>query len=83
MNWLREIPLAGWLCIGFILIIFVVTNLTLVNALIRRNRPNQNQARKPDKINPSFTSPWQAEDRQFDELSHWADELRRREHKDK
>lgn len=73
---LSDLPFTAWLCIGFIVILLIVTNLSLVNSFIHRNRakPGQNSGPTFDKM--SFTDQWRDEDRQYQDLAQQAEKLR-------
>jgi hypothetical protein len=73
-----NLPPAAWLFLGLVLVIFIVSNVSLLVALTRRNRSIQKR-KPPQVMRPSFTRPWQEEDERLSELSQKVKELQARE----
>jgi hypothetical protein len=76
-----DLPLGAWIFLGVVLLIFVVSNISLLAALAQKNHPKHKH--KPQKTPlPSFTRPWKEEDDHFAELSRKVKELKEQERKD-
>jgi hypothetical protein len=63
----------AWITIGCIAGMLVILNIGLLGALLRRG--HKNSQRSPANFKPSFREPWQAEERNMQELSKLVNEL--------
>ncbi|WP_322792216.1 hypothetical protein [Bellilinea sp.] len=65
---MNDIPIAGWIALGIIAILLLVTNLSLIS-LLRRKGSNQSDASILSETMKTLNNPWEKEDRPLRELS--------------
>lgn len=65
---MNEIPVAGWIAIGIIAILFLITNISLIS-LLRKKGSNQSNASILSETMKTLNNPWEKEDRPLRELS--------------
>lgn len=65
---MNDIPVAGWIAIGIIAILFLITNISLIS-LLRKKDSNQSDASILSETMKTLNNPWEKEDRPLRELS--------------
>lgn len=65
---MNDIPVAGWIAIGVIAVLFLITNISLVS-LLRKKGSNQSDASILSETMKTLNNPWEKEDRPLRELS--------------
>ncbi len=65
---MNEISLTGWIAIGIITFLLLVTNLSLIS-LLRKKDTDQNGASILTETMKALKNPWEKEDRPLRELS--------------
>lgn len=65
---MNEIPVAGWIAIGIIAILFLITNISLIS-LLRKKGSNQSNTSILSETMKTLNNPWEKEDRPLRELS--------------
>jgi len=65
---MNDIPIAGWIALGIIAVLLLITNLSLIS-LLRRKGSNQSDASILSETMKALNNPWEKEDRPLRELS--------------
>ncbi|MFN7034954.1 MAG: hypothetical protein ACK4SN_01195 [Bellilinea sp.] len=65
---MNDIPLTGWVAIGIIAILLLVTNLSLLS-LLRKKDADQSSASILSETMKTLKNPWEREDQPLQELS--------------
>lgn len=65
---MNDIPVAGWIAIGIIAVLFLITNISLVS-LLRKKGSNQSDASILSETMKTLKNPWEKEDHPLRELS--------------
>ncbi len=71
---MSDIPLVGWIAIGFLFLIVLVTNLSLF-ALLRNKKASQSESRILSDAVKTLKNPWEKEDQKLRELSEQVKKL--------
>lgn len=72
---MNDIPVAGWIAIGIIAVLFLITNISLVS-LLRKKGSNQSDASILSETMKTLNNPWEKEDRPLRELSEQVAKLK-------
>jgi len=74
---MKDLPILGWVCLGFLLFMVLGLYLSLFSAW-RRKDHNQPQAPGPgQQIINTLRDPWAREDAEWKKLRHQTEELRK------
>jgi len=72
---MNDIPVAGWIAIGIIAVLFLITNISLVS-LLRKKGSNPSDASILSETMKTLNNPWEKEDRPLRELSEQVAKLK-------
>lgn len=66
---MNDIPLTGWVAMGIIAVLLLVTNLSLLSLLRKKNNSDQSSTSILSDTMKALKNPWEKEDQPLKELS--------------
>lgn len=73
---MNDISLGGWVAIGIIAVLFLVTNLSLFSLLRKKESDHSNSSILADTIK-TLKNPWEKEDQHLQQLSEKVTQLKK------